>query len=322
MGTPNLWLRGEAAGGPVSSPGGSIHDFGDGMYLTDRFDVAKQYAETRTADPSRQLIVAVTVDFRGLKVLDLREDARWGDYFKDPGGDRVKELIESGRMNELYGQTFNDFLKKNNIDRTKFDLIIGPEYVRGGLQMCVVQKGSSPSELAVRLRSQFKPATVGPPQPVAKRPYQSPQVVSTGPIPRSLGENFTMPNNPMRRMARNQNAMAALGIALESGMMWLQQKGIAREVKRRLETSYKNYLQQAFDRGEGVLVIVYMEEWILPDVNGFHPKMMLGVGVEAGRTRDLAMDKHLSTPSITPGPSSTLSRPFEQYQWISPNDEM
>jgi len=35
------WFRGEAVGGPVSTPGGSIHDFGDGMYLTSRLDVAQ-----------------------------------------------------------------------------------------------------------------------------------------------------------------------------------------------------------------------------------------------------------------------------------------
>ncbi len=322
MGTPELWFRGEAAGGPVSTPGGSIHDFGDGMYLTDRFDVAKMYAETRTSQVDKQVVVAVIIGpdtVRSDRILDLRTDARWKAHFAQPGGERVLELLETGRMNEIYGKTFDSFLKANNLSRSQFDVIIGPEYVRGGSQMCIVQHGSAPSQLSIQLRSQFKPAMVGSVGPPPKAQYRAPEIRSVS-RPISLGENFTMPNNPLRRMARNQNAVAAIGIAFESGMFWLQQKGIAREVRRRLETDYRDYVQQALNRGEGVLAIIYMDEWVLPDVNGFHPKMMVGLAVQSGSTQAEAMERYRSRPNLTPGPSANC-RLYETYQWISGSDK-
>lgn len=317
MGAPELWFRGEAAGGPVSSPGGSIHDFGDGMYLTDRFDVAKMYATTRTAQADKQVVVAVMLEITGRpRVLDLRTDSRWKAHFSQPGGEKVLELLETGRMNEIYGKTFDAFMKANNLDRSHFDIIIGPEYVRGGNQICIVQNGSTPSPLATQLRSQFKPVTVGTMGPPPKAQYRPPQIRSWNASPVSLGQKFTMPNNPLRRVAGNQNAMAAIGIALEAGAGWLQDRAIAAEVRRRIETDYRDYVQQALNRGDGVLVIIYMDEWILPDVNGFHPKMLAGVGVQSGRTQEDALDTYRSRPNLTPG-SSSHCRIYETYQWVS-----
>ena len=43
------WFRGEGAGVAPGKPGGSSHDFGDGMYLTDRQNVAEVYAARRAA---------------------------------------------------------------------------------------------------------------------------------------------------------------------------------------------------------------------------------------------------------------------------------
>lgn len=315
MGTPELWFRGEAAGGPVAEAGKFVHDFGDGMYLTDRFEVAKMYAETRTSAVDQQRIVAIVTDFRGrgLQVLDLRTDQRWKTYIEHPYQEHFVNKIKNsnGVLNEEYSQLFNTFLQQHKIDRSTLDVIIGPELVRGGNQVCIVQKGSAPSTLAMQLRSEFKAVTVGPPgQPsnATKRPYSPPQMRSFQPtVP--IGEK-------LRRVARNQNAMAAVGIAFESGMDWLQQKGIAREVQRRIETDYRDYVQQAFNRGDGVLVIVYMQEWILPDVNGFHPKMMQGMSVHAGRTREEALANYNSRPNLTPGPSANC-RTYEMYQWIT-----
>src|SRR5687768_7715090 len=104
-----IWYRGEAAGGPVSQPGGSIHDFGDGTYLTDKLEVARLYAKARApGQPNRQAVLVVSLKTSELGcILDLRTDSRWSEFFrKTPGGSMLLELIKSGRMNENYGRTF------------------------------------------------------------------------------------------------------------------------------------------------------------------------------------------------------------------------
>lgn len=325
MGNLELWMRGEAAGGPVAMPGEWIHDFGDGMYFTDQHKVARMYAEKNAASPDQQRIVGVVIDTSKYRVLDLRdttklEGQKWAEQFspKTPGGEKLFEVISSGTLNKMYGTVFDTFLRANNLNRNDYDLIIGPEYVRGGMQMCVVQKGAGPSALALQLRSEFKTISVGPagPPQTAKAVYRPPQIRSVTPRPVSLGDRFTMPNNPLRRVAANQNAMAALGIAFEAAGFWYQQKEMAAEVRRRLETKYRDYVQQAFSRGEGVLAIIYINEWILPDVNGFYPKMLAGVAVESGPTQDDAFYTYRSRQNLTPGPSPNC-RIYEMYQWVS-----
>lgn len=154
------WYRGEAVAGPVSTPGGAIHDFGDGLYLTDRVDVARLYAEGRAPkQPDKQAVLVANFDPKILgNVHDLRTDLRWKEFFKkDPMGEQAFEIIKSGRVNEMYGKAFESFLKENKINREQFDAIIGPEYVRGGMQICIVYKNGKPTALASKIRDLLKP---------------------------------------------------------------------------------------------------------------------------------------------------------------------
>jgi len=48
-----MWYRGEAIGVEPAEPGTTdLNDLGDGMYLTDDPEVAKDYAELRAAELS------------------------------------------------------------------------------------------------------------------------------------------------------------------------------------------------------------------------------------------------------------------------------
>ena len=150
------WFRGEAAGGPVSTPGGHIQDFGDGMYLTDRLDVAREYAAGRApGQPDRQMVQSVTFDPKALgRILDLRTDGRWTEYVrKDPLNRRAYEIVQTGRLNETYGEMFQAFLETYGLDRSQFDAIIGPEFVRGGTQLCIVNPNGQASRLAAQIRA-------------------------------------------------------------------------------------------------------------------------------------------------------------------------
>jgi hypothetical protein len=132
------WYRGEAVG-VVQAPGKTNpHDFVDGMYLTDRPDVAIKYAEMRTADPDARRVWSVKIDTSNLRILDLTTDPRWQQFIKAPAPGMPSNETFIKQANENYGRFFQNFLKKENIDLSKYDAVIGLEYLRDGRQMCVL----------------------------------------------------------------------------------------------------------------------------------------------------------------------------------------
>jgi hypothetical protein len=65
-----------------------------------------------------------------------------------------KSRLEYVRMkNELYGQFFKEFQQAHNIDVKDFDAVVGPEYVRGGKQLCILNKNGFPTRLSARIRN-------------------------------------------------------------------------------------------------------------------------------------------------------------------------
>jgi hypothetical protein len=154
------WYRGEAVGGSTSKPGGNLHDLGDGLYFTDTEDVAWQYAKIRAPGYKEYRVSQVSVDRISLgRVLDLTADGRWNKFMLEPllPGRPGTRLSFVRQQNELYGQFFEEFLRLNGIDISSYDAVIGPEYVRGGKQLCVLNKNNLPSRLAARLRSLMVP---------------------------------------------------------------------------------------------------------------------------------------------------------------------
>ncbi len=302
------WFRGEAAGGPVSKPGGSIHDFGDGTYLTDRYDVAKLYATTRTTDANKQVVLTTNIDPSSLgRVLDLRTDPRWAQFFNGPGGKQALDIIKTGRMNEMYGETFESFLKANKIDRNQYDIIIGPEYVRGGNQLCIVHKNGQPTPLVGQIRASFKLVSSGP---IGVTPAKLPANSGTG-VPDLRG----MPKGAGGRMMRNQNAAAAIGMALAGGIQWLGDKGIQWRIEEDLKTKHATAIENILNRGEGVLIIIHMQEWAYPDFNGMRARAYHGISLAGGSSQDDALNKWRSVPRLLQGPAKGW-RCFENYGWI------
>jgi hypothetical protein len=151
-----IWYRGEAVGVAQTPGKTNPHDFADGMYLTDQVEVATQYAELRSSDPNARRVWSVPIDTQGLKVLDLTTDPRWQKFLRpDPRLPDGEVLIK--QANENYGRMFQSFVKKENIDLSQYDMVIGKEYVRGGRQLCVLQKNNKMSPLAERIRRVFRP---------------------------------------------------------------------------------------------------------------------------------------------------------------------
>ena len=131
------WFRGEVENlSPATDAGpgkpGVVHDMGEGTYLTDRLDVAEQYAETRSPDPATRRVLSGEVDPHELgRVLDLTEEPDFMNSFN-----KVKKTLPKV-SGEPYRNLFNNFLKKKGLKLEDFDVIIGPEGVRDGKQMCI-----------------------------------------------------------------------------------------------------------------------------------------------------------------------------------------
>ncbi len=140
---PETWFRGDIENAVRPGPGSNLHDLGDGLYLTDNKQVAETYASTRASEGARRgtggvaRVRSVTFERASLgRVLDLTTDSRWLEYVRKPiAGMTPEQMIK--RANENYSRFFGQFVSSNKIDLSKYDAIIGPEYVRGGKQICI-----------------------------------------------------------------------------------------------------------------------------------------------------------------------------------------
>lgn len=180
---PETWYRGEAEGVAPAKPGSVIHDFGDGLYLTDDPALAAKYANIRAGrTPATGQVVAATFERTLLgRVLDLSTDPRWATYMREttPSGNTHEQLIRMA--NENYWRFFHEFLRRHGLVLENFDTIIGPEYVRNGTQICIRNPG-----IAAQVRGMLGIPSTGdaPARAPAKYPVESRfRVLSTDKIP-------------------------------------------------------------------------------------------------------------------------------------------
>lgn len=155
------WFRGEGVSVQPAKVGAVINDIGDGMYLTDRLDVAKQYAQERASNPTDRRVYSVPVDRSGLRVLDLTTDMRWKKMMDMPipsqSGETIETMMKRQPASQQYKAMFDSFVKNNKINLDNFDAVIGHEYRSGGKQMCILYKNRQPSPIQMTLRGSFVP---------------------------------------------------------------------------------------------------------------------------------------------------------------------
>jgi len=159
------WFRGEGVGVAPNPAGKNLLDYGDGLYLSDKEDVALQYAKLRAPGDKSWQVLQATIDRQSLgRVLDLTTDPRWQKFMSRPmypgtnNANLNRSRLEYVRMkNELYGQFFKEFQQAHNIDIKDFDAVVGPEYVRGGKQLCILNKNGFPTRVSARIRALFRP---------------------------------------------------------------------------------------------------------------------------------------------------------------------
>jgi hypothetical protein len=280
-----VWYRGQSSAAAPSKPGGSIHDFGDGLYLTNTPKVAGEYADLRVSEVGgRAQVLQLQVGRAELgRVLDLTADPRWTQYMNRPvmpGAQSPRQLI-GGTNNEYYNQVFQGFLKAHKIDLKQYDAVIGPEYVRGGNQLCLLHKDGAPSATAEMVRSRLTPVG-GSPAPAGN--VKTPTSI----VP-------SVPGKPLAELSRakgilgNSNAMAMIGVALGGFLQSLGDWAIGRRVQELLATTNARAIQTILGTGQGVLVIIAMQEWEQPDYNGMRARALMGVSVHGGREQASAL---------------------------------
>lgn len=150
------WYRGIAPGRKPSPAGKDVHDFGDGLYFADQLETASQYAWLRQHDSSgarsldKGIVFQVEVSTSQIgKVLDLRSSPAWSSFLsKKIHGTSPNDVLTSPSgnsvRNELYNHYFTLFLKQQGLKVEDFDAVIGPDFVRGGNQLCLLfRKGTN-----------------------------------------------------------------------------------------------------------------------------------------------------------------------------------
>ncbi len=221
-----IWFRGEAVGVAASRAGGDVHDFDDGVYYTDSYDVAKSYAQMRSTQPGNERVYQVSVEMKNLRVLDLTTHPEWAKLMKSPlsplRSQTTEEFLRTAPASQNYNGIFRMFLKNAKLDLKDFDAVIGPEFIRGGKQMCLLHKEGVPSAVANNLKSIRVPVNSKPvpATPVGKLRFQG----KIGPGLKSFVKGTAM------SLAAGA-ALMIMGWLLQKFLDELQLKNIAQKVE-------------------------------------------------------------------------------------------
>ena len=114
----------------------------------------------------------------------------------------------------------------------------------------------------------------------------------------------------------NRDGAEFVGQALGGLFQWLGDIGTRRQIQHELATTHAAEIEDHLIQGHGVLVIIRMQEWIIPDFNGMRARGLLGVYVEGGPSQEAALEEW-QKPKIIKGPPWGW-RTYEEYFWMDP----
>jgi hypothetical protein len=124
------------------------------------------------------------------------------------------------------------------------------------------------------------------------------------------------PKGGLQGVLSNHDVMAALGMALGAAIQFVGDLGTQRRIRSELETRYAAEIQRILSQGDGVLIIIVMQEWIIPDFNGMRARGLLDVCIQRGPNQTAALQSW-QQPKYLKGPPEGW-RAYEQYVWIDP----
>lgn len=130
---------------------------------------------------------------------------------------------------------------------------------------------------------------------------------------------YKAPRPKIGTQRRYLRGVAFIGHFLAEIAVWLGDIGIQRQIKKRLESDYLGSIQRAMIDGKGVLVIIALQEWSIPDGQGRRARSLLSVYIQSGHSKGEAMKKWHNTPHILQGAAPGW-RAVTQYGWIPPQE--
>lgn len=308
------WYRGEATCGAASKPGGgALHDIGEGVYFTSDKEVAKQYADTRAAklgSKESSRAYRVDMDMSKMRILDLTKNPKWNNYLsrKQTATHTTRDLIKLA--NENYSRFFEAFMKEQKLSLRNYDAVIGQEFVRGGKQLCVLLRNGRQTSLHTEIRSKFSLIYSGGKEVSIKQHATSKFQLP----PDSM--RILQPNNRMRRAAGSKGAVFLLGLALGGLAQWLGNIAIERRIRKEVETTHAKYINTVFAKGQGVLLIICLQEWERPNDIGMRVRNFLSLYIQGGVSQQQALHAWTSTPKLLQGPPKGW-RVVTQYVWMA-----
>lgn len=322
MGTVNMWHRGQSSIHTTSTSGGHIHDFGEGLYLADSKKVAEIYAKTRAAENGgKPRVLSVDINFNNLKILDLNKDPRWKKFINEPAipnnpNSTPKSLIKLA--NENYGRMFKAFLKANKINRSQYDAVIGPEFVRGGNQMAILFHGKN--------KMSNKAASVVMKLYGVHNPTSKKQPKVTKPIQHQISKNTSsIKTSTFRRGVRGVVARQAgaemLAQAACKTMEYVGDYFIDSRIEK-YKANHAEAINRIHARGDGALIVIKMKEWSVADFNQNRVHNLLGVYLSSGKSRLTAISSWHDPmqPKLTEVASKGW-RSYYDYIWLAPPSE-
>lgn len=225
-----IWFRGEGVGVPASRAGGDIHDFDDGIYYTDSYDVAKSYSQMRATQSGNERVYQVSVEMKNMRVLDLTTHPEWAKLMKSPllptqpNGQTTEQFLRSAPASQNYNGFFKMFLRNAKLNLKDFDAVIGPEFIRGGRQMCILHKEGVPSSIANNLKSIRVPVNSKPvpATPVGRLQFQG-----------KIGPGLKTFVKGTAKSVGAGIALMIVGWLLQKFLDELRMKEIAKEVEER-----------------------------------------------------------------------------------------
>jgi len=173
-----IWYRAEAKNYSAAKPQGHVHDFADGLYLSDSEETVKnRYAPMRaeSGKANDSVIKRVNFDIHKMgRVLDLRNNAQWSKFLdsKMSGAMTYRQFLMGNVSSEQYNGVFKLFLWQHKLDLKNYDAVIGPDFIsakraggkiQGAIpnQLCILFNEGRGVRLEQRIREMLK---VAPPK--------------------------------------------------------------------------------------------------------------------------------------------------------------
>lgn len=215
-----------------------IHDLGEGAYMTLDPELAVRYAQIRRAEVralepgTPGIVLRIETDPGELgRIFDFYNNpalrGEWETFLRgQPGG----EYVLRGGPAELYNAHFENWLTSKGMSLEQFDVIIGPEYIRGGSQVCIRNEGLADRLLAraEEWARAHEPVTLAYPETPTSR---SPTRVTSPVAPSKSTPPPTKPKtSPEPAAAPPKTRLEELSIDPQTGEINLKSQSEARTI--------------------------------------------------------------------------------------------